>query len=50
MSSDSYLHIARKTGAHALLAKPFTLTELHSSIAAAMQGAEPVTPATEPAN
>ncbi|MBS0662921.1 MAG: response regulator [Verrucomicrobia bacterium] len=50
VSSDSYLHIARKTGAHALLAKPFTLTELHASVTAAMQGAEPVMPVSEPAN
>ncbi len=49
VSSDSYLHIARKTGAHALLAKPFTLSELHASVATAMQGVQPVTPAAEPA-
>jgi len=35
ISSDSYLQIARKSGAHALLAKPFTLRELHASIDAA---------------
>lgn len=28
VSSDSYLHIARKSGAHALLSKPYTLPEL----------------------
>jgi len=32
VSSDSYLHIARKSGAHALLSKPFTLQELLSCI------------------
>ncbi len=32
VSSDSYLHIARKSGAHALLPKPFTHKELLASI------------------
>ena len=32
VSSDSYLHIARKSGAHALLSKPFTLQELLACI------------------
>ena len=32
VSSDSYLHIARKSGAHALLSKPFTLQELLTCI------------------
>lgn len=37
VSSDSYLHIARKSGAHALLSKPFTLKELLSCIEEAFQ-------------
>ena len=32
VSSESYLHIARKSGAHALLPKPFTHKELLASI------------------
>jgi CheY-like chemotaxis protein len=32
VSSDSYLHIARKSGAHALLSKPFTLPELIGAV------------------
>lgn len=32
VSSDSYLTIARKSGAHALLSKPFTLPELLACI------------------
>lgn len=46
VSSNSYLQIARKSGAHALLPKPFTHKELIASIEAAM-----VTPpaATQPA-
>jgi DNA-binding NtrC family response regulator len=32
VSSDSYLHIARKSGAHALLSKPFTMPELLASV------------------
>ncbi|RFC46985.1 MAG: DNA-binding transcriptional response regulator [Verrucomicrobia bacterium] len=32
VSSESYLHIARKSGAHALLPKPFTLQELLSCV------------------
>ena len=35
VSSNSYLQIARKSGAHALLPKPFTLKELLASIEAA---------------
>jgi CheY-like chemotaxis protein len=35
VSSDSYLQIARRSGAHALLPKPFTMGELHASIEAA---------------
>ena len=37
VSSDSYLHIARKSGAHALLSKPFTLKELLTCIEEAFQ-------------
>jgi CheY-like chemotaxis protein len=37
VSSQSYLHIARKSGAHALLSKPFTLSELLASIDEAFQ-------------
>jgi len=37
VSSNSYLHIAQKSGAHALLAKPFTYPELVASIEAAFQ-------------
>lgn len=32
ISSDSYLQIARRSGAHALLPKPFTLKELLASL------------------
>ena len=32
VSSESYLHIARKSGAHALLPKPFTLPDLLSCV------------------
>ncbi len=42
ISSDSYLHIARKSGAHALLPKPFTLKELLASIEAAFEAPSPV--------
>ena len=42
VSSDSYLHIARKSGAHALLPKPFTHKELLASIEEAFA---PVAPA-----
>ena len=45
VSSNSYLHIAQKSGAHALLAKPFTYPELVASIEAAFQTA----PAAKPA-
>ena len=41
VSSDSYLQIARKSGAHALLPKPFTMGELHASIEAAFAPAAP---------
>ena len=47
VSSDSYLHIARKSGAHALLSKPFTLPELLTSIETAFQtqgGTQPAIP------
>ena len=37
VSSDSYLHIARKSGAHALLSKPFTMPELIASVEKAFQ-------------
>jgi DNA-binding NtrC family response regulator len=37
VSSQSYLHIARKSGAHALLSKPFTLSELLTSVEEAFQ-------------
>jgi CheY-like chemotaxis protein len=37
VSSDSYLYIARKSGAHALLPKPFTHKELLASIDAAFE-------------
>jgi CheY-like chemotaxis protein len=37
VSSDSYLHIARKSGAHALLSKPFTLKELLTCLEEAFQ-------------
>ena len=37
VSSQSYLHIARKSGAHALLSKPFTLSELLACIDEAFQ-------------
>ena len=37
VSSDSYLHIARKSGAHALLSKPFTMPELLACIEQAFQ-------------
>ena len=37
VSSDSYLHIARKSGAHALLSKPFTMPELIASVEQAFQ-------------
>jgi len=42
VSSDSYLHIARKSGAHALLSKPFSLPELIASVETAL--------ATQPGN
>lgn len=35
ISSDSYLQIARRSGAHALLPKPFTMKELLASLEAA---------------
>ena len=41
VSSDSYLHIARKSGAHALLSKPFTLPELLGCVETAFS-AQPV--------
>jgi DNA-binding NtrC family response regulator len=37
VSSGSYLHIARKSGAHALLSKPFTLSELENCLDEAFQ-------------
>lgn len=50
ISSDSYLQIARKSGAHALLAKPFTHKELLTSIDAAFPPAPSATaPAAQPA-
>ena len=39
ISSDSYLQIALRSGAHALLPKPFTIGELHASIDAAFESA-----------
>jgi len=44
VSSDSYLHIARKSGAHALLPKPYTLAELENCLADAFKGTTPPTP------
>jgi len=48
ISSDSYLQIARRAGAHALLPKPFTLKELHASLIAAMPDAAAAAPAAQP--
>lgn len=45
VSSNSYLHIAQKSGAHALLAKPFTYPELVACIEAAFQTAPVAKPA-----
>lgn len=45
ISSNSYLHIAQKSGAHALLSKPFSSEELMASLAVAFQPP----PATQPA-
>ena len=47
VSSDSYLHIARKSGAHALLSKPFTLPELLSCVETAFT-AQPAAVTTPP--
>jgi CheY-like chemotaxis protein len=45
VSSNSYLHIARKSGAHALLPKPFTYPELLTSLEGAFQPAPAENPA-----
>jgi len=45
VSSDSYLHIARRSGAHALLPKPYTLQELMTCIEEAFR---PATPEAKP--
>ncbi len=50
VSSDSYLHIARKSGAHALLPKPYTLQELMSCLDEAFRPAAPGAPEANPAS
>ena len=49
VSSDSYLHIARKSGAHALLSKPYTLKELLACVDEAFRPAVPAAAAEHPA-
>ena len=49
VSSDSYLHIARKSGAHALLSKPFTLQELLNCIEEAFSKMPAPVPVAKPA-
>jgi len=49
VSSDSYLHIARKSGAHALLSKPYTLQELLACVEEAFRPVAPAAPAAKPA-